>query len=266
MPLKKDLAMSKGFIKLNRCEEIDELLAKEHDAFILLTIIAMRCKRTSCFSSQNLKPGEALIGDYENYGMTEQRYRTSKLKLEKWKFATFRSTNKGTIANLVDSTLWDVNLENDTNKITNKKTLDQRPANDQLTTNKKDKKERREKGVSKSVDFSTPPPTPQRGNGGGAGKRKEAFKYEGTISSTAIAAHKKTLKFAMTISSDKFQEWLDDFGLEAVRLELEATIKEKCDGKKISHPARYVGARLANNHTPKHNQEGKIHDINSVIA
>jgi hypothetical protein len=52
--------------------------------------------------------GEAFIGDFENYGMSERNYRTAKDHLSKWRFATFKTTNKGTIAKLMDSRLFEV--------------------------------------------------------------------------------------------------------------------------------------------------------------
>jgi hypothetical protein len=43
--------------------------------------------------------------------MTEREYRTAKQLLEKRHFATFRTTNRGTIATLIDTRIFDVNLE-----------------------------------------------------------------------------------------------------------------------------------------------------------
>ena len=99
-----------GFIKLIRSQETEQMLAQPN-AFTLLSIIAFRAKRTNSFSIHNLKTGQALIGDYCNYGMTLQQYRTAKSKLTKWGFATFQSTNKGTIATLIDKRIYDINEE-----------------------------------------------------------------------------------------------------------------------------------------------------------
>jgi hypothetical protein len=60
--------MTTGFIKLNRTSETLELLNDPH-AFVLLTVIALRARRTEEFNLHNLQPGEALIGDHKKYGL-----------------------------------------------------------------------------------------------------------------------------------------------------------------------------------------------------
>ena len=69
---------------------------------------SQRAEWRSGFSQHNLKSGEAFIGDYENYGMSERSYRTAKLHLAKWSFTTFKATNKGTVAKLMDTRLFEV--------------------------------------------------------------------------------------------------------------------------------------------------------------
>ena len=134
--------MSKGWIQLRRTADTFELL-KEKNVFHLLTSIALRAKRTTDFNVEGLKPGEALIGDHRNYEMTRQEYRTAKKKLERWRFATFRTTNKGTIAKLIDKRIYDINEESQQppeQPSTNHQTTNQQPSrNHQSTTNKNDK-------------------------------------------------------------------------------------------------------------------------------
>lgn len=130
--------MIPGFIKLNRGSKTAELL-KDSSAFILLGVIALRAKRTGDFNIHKLRVGEALVGDYANYGLTEQKYRAAKTKLEHWGFASFRPTNRGTIATLLNSDIYDINAEpsneRDNEPITNK----QRSDNEQITTINKNK-------------------------------------------------------------------------------------------------------------------------------
>jgi hypothetical protein len=102
--------MANGFLKLMRSDETREVMT-EPDVFTLVSHIAYRAQRTNSFNRHGLAPGEALLGDYQNYGMSERRYRTAKQKLEKWGFATFRGTSKGTIAKLTDSRIYDINVE-----------------------------------------------------------------------------------------------------------------------------------------------------------
>lgn len=131
-----------GFIKLIRGEKVNELL-KDPNAWTLATIIAYRARRTSSFNIKNLKPGEALLGDYRNYGMTEATYRTTKKKLSEWQIATFKSTNKGTIAKLVDNSIYDINIDGHqrTNQqAINEQTTNQSTGQQRLTKNDKNVK------------------------------------------------------------------------------------------------------------------------------
>ena len=127
--------MNSGFIKLIRSEHTREL-QKDPNAFTLLSVIAYRARRTNTFNVPNLQLGEALLGDFKNYGMTEQEYRTSKTKLKRWGFATFKATSKGTIAKLTDNSIYDINIES-SNEPGNE------PSNGQATTNKNDKNEKK---------------------------------------------------------------------------------------------------------------------------
>ena len=127
------------FLIQQKTKLVDELMKKPF-AFLLLTQIARRAKRTDDFNLHNLEIGESLIGDYKNIGATEQQYRTAKSNLQKWGFATFRSTNKGTIAKLTDTRVYDIN-ENQDNGQTNEQTTSQptgkqRTNNEPTTTNK----------------------------------------------------------------------------------------------------------------------------------
>lgn len=103
--------MSGAFLMLKRGSETLELL-KDGDAFLLLTQIAYRARRTADgVNPYNLAPGEAMLGDYANCGLSERRARTVKDKLAKWGLATFRATNRGTIAKLCNSAVFDANIE-----------------------------------------------------------------------------------------------------------------------------------------------------------
>jgi len=136
-----------SFFKASRSNDGEELILNGyHATFILLYIIAKRAKRTESFSSINLQIGEALIGDWKKLKLTEQQYRTAKANLEKWGFATFRTTNRGTIATLTNTSVFDINVEHEqrTEQRTNNEqtTNKQRTNNEQTTTNKNDNKEK----------------------------------------------------------------------------------------------------------------------------
>ena len=97
-----------GFVKMMRSPEISELIEVSPLAFTLAAVIALRARFRSGVSLKGLQPGEAFLGDFRKCGLSERQYRTAKEQLSKWRFATFRATNKGTIAKLTDTRLFDV--------------------------------------------------------------------------------------------------------------------------------------------------------------
>lgn len=102
-----------------------ELIENAPLAFTLAAIIAMRARHSPGISIKGLCRGEALIGDYEKFGMTRQQYRTALRQLNTWGFATIKTTRRGTIAKLTDSRLFDVLSFSDV------KQINQHPTNSQ---------------------------------------------------------------------------------------------------------------------------------------
>jgi hypothetical protein len=98
----------RGFIMFNRRDETMELLRDPH-AFALLALIAQRARWRTLLSSDGLEIGEAMLGDCENFGMTRAIYRNRLKKLIRWEQITTRRTNKGTIAKLISSLVFDIN-------------------------------------------------------------------------------------------------------------------------------------------------------------
>jgi hypothetical protein len=121
-----------GFILMLRSKQLLKLLERRQSAFVLLTLIALRARRTAELHFDELKIGEALIGDYKSYGATEQIYKTDKKFLEKYGLATFKSTNRGTIASLISTTIFDINEEK---PIINNPTDEKQTVNEQSTIN-----------------------------------------------------------------------------------------------------------------------------------
>ncbi|MFZ7127718.1 MAG: hypothetical protein ACOWWM_16290 [Desulfobacterales bacterium] len=133
-----------GYLKLIRSEDTLELMRRPNE-FLLLAQIAYRAKRTSAFSALGLEPGQALVGDYKSIGLTERQYRTAKKNLEKWGFSTFKATNKGTIATLIKSTVFDINSDSGDEQSDGQATDRRRASDEQATTNKNEKKEKKGK-------------------------------------------------------------------------------------------------------------------------
>ena len=97
-----------GWFRASRSQDAFELQLAAPNAFRLAWIIAYRARYSNGFNRHGIDTGEAMLGDYQNYAMSEQEYRTAKAFLKKWKFATFRVTPKGTVARLIDARLFEV--------------------------------------------------------------------------------------------------------------------------------------------------------------
>jgi len=128
-----------SYIQFYRGEKTNELM-KDPSSFMLLTQIALRARRTDSFNVKNLKPGEAFIGDYRTIGLTQQQYRTAKKKLEEWGLAKFEPTNRGTIATLLNTDIYNINIKTNNGHNNKQVTNSKRLVNDQITTNNNEKK------------------------------------------------------------------------------------------------------------------------------
>lgn len=124
---------------IRNSKELDHLLLLRPSAVLLLLLIAKRAKRSDDHPDATLALGEALIGDYKSYGATESTYRTDKSALKLTGQVTFRSTNKGTIAKIVRTSIFDICINEITDNLTDKLTVNQRTDPLKLTTNKNDK-------------------------------------------------------------------------------------------------------------------------------
>lgn len=144
----KETTHKTGYVMLLRNQLVLELLEIRPTAFLLLTQIALRIKRSDGSMLNDLAIGEARVGDFGKYGVSEQVYRSDKRFLEKYHLATFKPTSRGTIVRLANTYIFDVNLETSTDEETKK----QRDDNGSLTTNNNDKNE---KNVKKENAYST---------------------------------------------------------------------------------------------------------------
>ena len=93
-----------------------------------------------------------MVGDFVALGLTRQELRSSICNLQKWSLITIRTTNKGTIAKLSDSSIYDINA-GIPNQQPNQSTTSQQPTDNQpTTTNKKERK----KEDKTNADLATP--------------------------------------------------------------------------------------------------------------
>ena len=134
-----------GWFRCHRGEMGLELLKASPHAFALLYIIAHRARWSDGFNHHGLAIGEAFIGDHASYGMTEQNYRTAKGHLAKWGFATFKPTNKGTVARIINTGIFDASPLPANGQDSGRVTDASRTGNGQVTTNKEGNNAKKEK-------------------------------------------------------------------------------------------------------------------------
>ena len=138
-----------------RSHDALELIRANPFALVLAYIVANRARWREGFNQHGLNQGEAMLGDFKNYGMSARQYRTAKQHLAKWGFATFRTTHAGTVARLIDTRLFSTDIDAG-DKPADKLTTDQRHTSDRpATTNEEGKKE---KHAEKEIGFAETPP------------------------------------------------------------------------------------------------------------
>jgi len=101
-----------GFVALMRTPDAEDLL-RDHAAFALMSVIALRARYTRGPHADGLERGQAWIGDWKATGFSsEKRYRSAKKLLEKLGFVAFKGAktgaNRGTVASVLDSRVFDV--------------------------------------------------------------------------------------------------------------------------------------------------------------
>lgn len=99
-----------GFVAYMRSSEASELRKQDPNGFLLLSLIAERARwKAEVCPVTGRKQGEALIGDYKEAGIkTREQYRGAARRLQEAGFITIKTTNKGTVATLTDSSVWSI--------------------------------------------------------------------------------------------------------------------------------------------------------------
>lgn len=98
--------MNGGWFRVWRGHDFREVARKPH-ALALLMHIAERANWSGAAAADGLELGEARIGDYQAMGMTRQEYRTAISNLQTFRQVTIRTTNRGTVAKLINTGVCD---------------------------------------------------------------------------------------------------------------------------------------------------------------
>ena len=135
---------NQGWVAMHRGETIDTLQEKYPNAFLLLCQITRRARVEPC-PINDLDRGEALIGDFKKAGIaTESQYRTAKKQLEKCGLVTFRGTNDGTIAKLLDTSIFSISVDKSDEQNDRQVTSKRRSSDERVTTKNNVNKEKKE--------------------------------------------------------------------------------------------------------------------------
>lgn len=219
-----------GFFKAGRSDTGPQIIRANHCAFVLLYIIAHRARWRDGFNQHGLSQGEAMLGDYAEYDLSERQYRTAKHFLEKHGFATFKATNKGTIATLVNTEVFDV-FGRQGDEQNDRQATDARQASDrQATTNEEGKKGIREETKQAERVHSTDVARP---------------------SLAEILARAQMRGVAEWKATDWFNEmegagWLDYAHRPIIRWQAvfdRVAVKWEADGRPMSPPANSAASR-----------------------
>ena len=139
------------FIKfIEHSQEFYTLLEQRPSAFCLLVILVDRARKVELDLKDGLSVGEAYTGagDAERYKATRQKYRTDLLYLQKiGQILITKTTNKGTIIRIVNSSIFDISRS----KVTDEITIDQ-PATTQPPTTKQEDRGKKKYLISKNFD------------------------------------------------------------------------------------------------------------------
>lgn len=121
----------RSWIKSGRGQETDELMRTRGGAYKLLHYIGLHAWRGPGLSPKGLSVDQAVVGDWQAYGMTRGQYRHALKKLKSMGHIDFRTTRKGTIVTLLKKSREivdqnpiydDQEICNENNKIVVKKT------------------------------------------------------------------------------------------------------------------------------------------------
>jgi hypothetical protein len=187
------------WFKAHRSSDAYELCLRSESAFCLLWLICARAQRTATFNRYGLKLGESLIGDRR--GMTEKVYRTAKKNLQEWGFASFKGTPRGTIATLLNVTVFDPNIANAMQETLQKRADEGRTEGGPKVAQRADQEANQRADSTNTV--TPPPPTTSTSSASEGGEQKGEQKGEQRADSLEVKLPKKGGQRATTKKAKK---------------------------------------------------------------
>lgn len=135
-----------GWVKLKRGDLTNSLI-RNPNAFLLLTQIALRARRTDICYEKTLKRGQAFLGDHQNIGLTRCQYRTALTFLKKNGFVKVEKTSAmGTVVRLISRDIFDINESATATSVATSSPVNSQ----QVATNKKTNNEKKERSPTQA--------------------------------------------------------------------------------------------------------------------
>jgi len=100
-----------GSVKMNRSRVVGEIIARNKNAWCLLTLIAKHTWLGPLQDRHDCEAGEAYVGDYADYGFTRMEFRVALDYLVKFGLIEIVATSPGTIVRLLSSTVFDIYVD-----------------------------------------------------------------------------------------------------------------------------------------------------------
>lgn len=197
-----------GFVKYNRSEQSKRLHARPNENHVL-SVIAYRISREGN-PVKGVQVGECIISDYDNFGLKRQPMRTAIANLRKWGYITTRATNKTTYAKLVNTEVYDCNLneanQQNNQQLTNKNTNEQPPKQPTANHYQEVKNKEVKNNTTTSTEFT---PTPLDPNG--LTNQEISEHLDDIYKTPADIARMVKLSLGHEISDEKATELLESF-------------------------------------------------------
>lgn len=233
----KEKVMKDGFF-LHRVAE--QLLQNDPDAYLLLSQIAFRARKAASLFDRELTVNQAKIGDYENCGLTRQRYRDALGRLvRKYAIITIKTTNKGTIATLLNTDVCDINPMIDNQQVNHQRTNKEPLNSNNISSLRSD--------ISLSDDSKISEKTPK------SKKRETSKKTDATPDELKLRNERKTvidiaIKNGFPFSPAEINKQIKTHCIEAVKVTVNLFVNGEFENVQSQHLKGAIYRRIETEH------------------